>query len=277
MLSSSRPRGTRPPRYTYDRDAPPDARSQNPAGLETAVRVRSGRAASQTRTNARGAVERSDVRRARAARCLFVDAAGVSSAYPLRRRWPRRLHDRWQGTRRRASRTTSLAGSSRSRPRRAARSPTSTTTPAELLTSSDPNGDTTIGYDPVGRITSVSRGGRETGYAYDDAGRTLSVAYPGETGTVAYGYDAAGRPETRDRLGCADRRTTHYDAARQGCLARPAGRALRPPTRTTTRPAADARPARGRARPLLAQAWTYDADGNVALGHRRYRDRDLRL
>ncbi|MBM3664055.1 MAG: VWA domain-containing protein, partial [Actinobacteria bacterium] len=77
--------------------------------------------------------------------------------------------------------------------------------------------DVTIGYDPLGRRTSMGDGsgqsswtydslgrltasvggsGLETLYEWDLAGRLLQVDYPDPGGVVTYGYDAAGRGTT---------------------------------------------------------------------------------
>ncbi|NUP45883.1 MAG: hypothetical protein HOW97_01000 [Catenulispora sp.] len=60
----------------------------------------------------------------------------------------------------------------------------------EVTALTDPTGTRTQGFDSLGRLTSVSRGGQSFGYTYDADGNTTSRTWPDGT-TVSSSYNAA--------------------------------------------------------------------------------------
>ncbi|MCA1843039.1 MAG: hypothetical protein LC792_07570, partial [Actinobacteria bacterium] len=79
------------------------------------------------------------------------------------------------------------------------------------ITPPPPLGATTIGYDGLSRVTSVTDAkGQRTTYAYDALDRVTQITYASGS-TVTYTYDAAGRVTQRADSG-ADTTTFSYDA-----------------------------------------------------------------
>lgn len=98
---------------------------------------------------------------------------------------------------------------------------------------SDSGGSVSYSYDPLNRLTSISRGSRTFSYAYDNASNITSRTYPDQTttsytyddderlasatfntNTIGYSYDAAGNPIQMTRPpGNGWTETRAYDAA----------------------------------------------------------------
>ncbi len=125
----------------------------------------------------------------------------------------------------------------------------------------DANGQTAYDYDNAGRLTSTTRNGRTTSYTYDLAGRTTSVVYPGEAGTVQYGYDTAGRLQTlQDWAG----RTTSFTYDADNRLTQVAGPTVAKSIGYDALSRVASLGYTAGENPLLTLGYTYDLSGNLA-------------